>query len=613
MASTVFNAVLSPSLPAIFQAPQLLSFDRLEPRARTATFDRSLRAEVRDALWMLTRQWQFGEFQGEDAASPVFSQVEVETTRITRYAVRAQPAVAYDPALPLEVRVEREPVLDRAPGRIDLLLRLQMGQHWLRLLRHPSFAIAGDYAPLFRAAFPVQRAPDDVPNAELASNRAAWQLNHALAGRGVDGGALYAALRGGALAEDAAADGLSVAPADRAAVALAAQAFLDHFAALFVQPDGPADDAWASEHLEYQFAVAAPTPQGRLTLTADEYAQGHLDWYSFDIDPARDLVDAPGAVIDDDVITREKLTFLPVPVRFSGMPGVRWWEFEDGRTDFGEIRPDKTDIAKLLLAEFGLIYGNDWSVIPYVVPVGSLCTVRGLAVTDTFGERTLIRPAGRGPEQDWHNFRMFTLSTRGDPSQADTRLFLPPSIGKELEGPPIEQATFLRDEMANMVWAVESILPNDRLGGMNGYEAALALADYLSRRLPAPPQPPLLPNDALIRYLVGTVVPENWIPFIPVHVGGSNRAIQLQRARMVTALLDHPRGEVLRPGAPGSPYFIHEEEVPRAGAIVTRAFQRVRHVDGRTHLWLARRKRAGRGEGSSGLKFDQIEPLAPED
>ena len=29
--------------------------------------DRALRAEVRDPLWMLTRQWQMGEFQGDDA------------------------------------------------------------------------------------------------------------------------------------------------------------------------------------------------------------------------------------------------------------------------------------------------------------------------------------------------------------------------------------------------------------------------------------------------------------------------------------------------------------------------------------------------------------------
>ena len=39
---------------------------------------------------------------------------------------------------------------------------------------------------------------------------------------------------------------------------------------------------------------------------------------------------------------------------------------------------------------------------------------------------------------------------------------------------------------------------------------------------------------------------------------------------------------------------------------MTRAFQFTRWVDGRPLLWLGRRKRAGRGEGSSGLRFDVI-------
>jgi hypothetical protein len=123
-------------------------------------------------------------------------------------------------------------------------------------------------------------------------------------------------------------------------------------------------------------------------------------------------------------------------------------------------------------------------------------------------------------------------------------------------------------------------------------------------------------TEAQIRYRLATAVPENWIPFIPVHVPGSNREIQLQRAAMPRAIkgLDHvpvrPRGIILRPElVEDQPYFVHEEEVPRAGAIVTRTYQRTRWHDGTTYIWLGRRKQNGRGEGSSGLKFDQIEPI----
>jgi hypothetical protein len=56
-------------------------------------------------------------------------------------------------------------------------------------------------------------------------------------------------------------------------------------------------------------------------------------------------------------------------------------------------------------------------------------------------------------------------------------------------------------------------------------------------------------------------------------------------------------------------YFIHEEEVPRAGIIVTRTFQRARWFDRKVYTWLGRRKETGRGEGASGLVFDQIVPV----
>jgi hypothetical protein len=74
-----------------------------------------------------------------------------------------------------------------------------------------------------------------------------------------------------------------------------------------------------------------------------------------------------------------------------------------------------------------------------------------------------------------------------------------------------------------------------------------------------------------------------------------------------------PRGKILRTGldvaGDKKPYFLHEEEVPRAGVIVTRSFQRARWFDGKVYTWIGRRKQTGRGEGASGLAFDQIVPL----
>jgi len=41
-----------------------------------------------------------------------------------------------------------------------------------------------------------------------------------------------------------------------------------------------------------------------------------------------------------------------------------------------------------------------------------------------------------------------------------------------------------------------------------------------------------------------------------------------------------------------------------AKASVTRHYQLARWQDSSTHLWIGRRKKAGTGEGSSGLRFD---------
>ena len=61
------------------------SFNRIEPRPRTKEFDKVLKAEIYDPLWMLARQWQFGEFKGEDTGSAIFAKVELKTTRINQF------------------------------------------------------------------------------------------------------------------------------------------------------------------------------------------------------------------------------------------------------------------------------------------------------------------------------------------------------------------------------------------------------------------------------------------------------------------------------------------------------------------------------------------------
>src|SRR6188768_4459867 len=88
--------------------PAITRWNRLEGRPRTHNFDRALKAEVRDALWMLTKQWQMGEFEGDDAGSPVLAKLRMATTQLTKYRADGHPAQAFPNDMPLETKVEQK-------------------------------------------------------------------------------------------------------------------------------------------------------------------------------------------------------------------------------------------------------------------------------------------------------------------------------------------------------------------------------------------------------------------------------------------------------------------------------------------------------------------------
>jgi hypothetical protein len=67
------------------KAPTVGIWNRLEGRPRTIGFDRALRAEIRDPLWMFTRQWQLGEFLGTDGGSPVTATYAVAAAKPSRF------------------------------------------------------------------------------------------------------------------------------------------------------------------------------------------------------------------------------------------------------------------------------------------------------------------------------------------------------------------------------------------------------------------------------------------------------------------------------------------------------------------------------------------------
>jgi hypothetical protein len=147
------------------------------------------------------------------------------------------------------------------------------------------------------------------------------------------------------------------------------------------------------------------------------------------------------------------------------MPNTRWWAFEDRRTNFGEVRPDTTDLGKLLLMEFGLVYANDWFVLPYTLPIGRVAEVKGIAISNVFNERFWIEPAIERPAAEgWEQWSLFTLSASSAERRSPARLVLLPTAPKVQESATVEEIALIRDEMANMVWAIEKriLLPSGK-------------------------------------------------------------------------------------------------------------------------------------------------------
>jgi hypothetical protein len=585
--------------------PSITFWTRLEPYSRLDDVDRGLQAPTHDPLWLLARQWQTGEFLGEDAGTPVQARLRLERTPLARFRPGADGAAAeaYRADVPLEALVEREPVQRTADPRRDLRLAADAGLYFLRLLERAGVSAAG--LRVYRGALGLA-----LPAPPADGDRAAARYLSLMAGRVPDGMRVYRALlptvrpKGGA--KPKLPDKPALPAADRAKALRAATAFLDWFDARFGAPaaaNAPsATRTWVSERLEYSFAVSARTADGELALTAPEYPGGSLEWHSFDLDPALKLGVRPADPQPQPMVR----TVVPAPVRYSGMAADRWWEFEDGRVNLSRVEGDPDELLRLLLVEFALAYSNDWFVIPVDVQPGALLRARSLVVTDAFGERTLVPhyTASARPHPEW---RLFALSPAAASSLAapppQDLLFLPPVLATSLHGDPVEEVVFLRDELTNLVWAVERLAPSVAGGALNRGEL------YANVRPDPVPLPPAEPTGEA-SYLLATTVPDYWIPFQPQRIDPTKPDVRLRRA---AALLDEggeigfsrPLGRLLEPERHDLSLF--EEEVPRSGLKVVRQFEYTRWVDGSTVLWLARRKSAGAGEGSSGLRFDRIE------
>ena len=515
---------------------------------------------------MLGRQWQIGEFRGEDAGTPIAVQISGRSQSFTAWrpgpAAAANGPAKLDPDKPLEAEVERE---GTSSSKLGMRQKAEAGS-----LLVSALADAGvDLRAALLKACPLQV---DVPPPSNPAP-AGWDVDplwRVIARSTPDGLAAAMSLESGT------ADWL--AGASSAATDAAAN-WLMWFRNQ-VAPD-ESTSAWVSDQLEYQFALRAGSGDQQLLFEAPSHDGGPVDWYSFDYAPAGRINldgDAPS------LIEKFSSTVLATPLRYAGMPADRLWQFEEGSVNFGQINVQIHDPARLCFIEFASIFGNDWFSVPLDLPSGSFNEFDEVSYTTTFGDRFIV-PMADDSKRSGH-FRMFGVSIAGQAEQAKPGLFVPPPGRRSQTGRALEEIMFVRDESANMAWAIEK-----KVQGRSGDPRNRADEQSNVRPLSA------LQAGAELRYTLETTVPSNWIPLVPVPVNGDG-GFKLRKGTMTDS--DQSMSEILS----STPFDLHEEEVLREGLRVSRVPILARTATGRTVRWVARESGVGRGEAASRLAFD---------
>ena len=610
--------------------PSITGATRLETQPTSVGMLNGLRAPLADPLWLLARQWQFNEFQGEDAGTPLRVKFAIQGNAVDAFRPgaanqqRAWQTLEMHSA-PIETRVEAERVWQTHPR-----LRGEAGLHALRMA-----SASLRKALLVKYALAIEMPSDPV------SDQAGLLWSTVFSGGAstgtIDATALAADLEpltdaSGALT--ALPAGLAIAAAEQGKARETLGRWLSWFNTLVSEGEA-GDSSWQRNRMEYAFALKA----GDLALEADEYTDGHLDWDDLRVSAAVPNVQPLQQTFA--VASRH-----PSPVLYPGMPAQRYWEFEDGDVNFAGAEAGITDLLRMSVTEFVLTFGNDWFLVPVRLPVGWLYQVSTFEITDSFGITTSAAPISNPNGTRWTLYELTAdASLRGRVAHA---MLLPDSFVDVQEGVVLEETWLARDEMANLAWAIEQRVqgaagdPVDRTLEARGLSFQQQI--HFEKE----------PESAQVAYRLATPVPANWIPLLPVRDPVLNLAdpltIRLARAGMkrfypeasvavlgavdpeYTAFLDHldtqdtyvtrlpigadlrayvfyPRGWLLRrdPTAPmpdDDTLIVEEEEVPRIGARIKRRFQYARSSDGQRWLWIGRNKIAGRGEAASNLRFD---------
>lgn len=612
------------------------SWIRLEPDSRSSDCSKGVQASLHDPQWLLSRQWALGEFEGEDASSIIYVKIGEKHDTIKK-VILGNEQKNYDPEIPLEVYVEQTSLeianTDQSGNfTLDMEKRMKLGLQFKNdfYKKITQFPDVNDLKNLYR----FLAGPDGFAF-ELNDAQKSFEPNitkefvSILRNRVID---IYKLFNKEDITteiieklkifyevdelDDNQTHILNVVEESVNNV-LGWWKGNDDNEPFFEEPT-PEITTWDPRKLEYDFQLQFGNDDKKLICNANDYKEDRLNWYSFTIGESDQDYELPETTEKPIVIAAKHL-------KIPGQPEKRFFNFEDSRVNFALIEPKITNLATLLLMQFSFIHSADWYMIPFPMNIGTLSSIKTFTAVDTFGDEIEIKPAGYTQdeiellesEQGWDSWNAFMLSKSYQANKKSNTqyFFLPPVIADYDLAVSHEEVKFLRDETANLTWAVEKKYRTLYGEPINGYDHYFYRLNSIIQTQLNDEIEPLIQKEAL-KYTFMTTIPWNWIPFIPVHASelGENhnnnyKQIVYRRAALLNPLLEDPQ-----PIKPNSRllnevpirYYIDESIIPRTGIIYSEQFQRTVWYNGKEFLWIGRKKRIGSGEGSSGLKFDTI-------
>lgn len=356
---------------------------------------------------------------------------------------------------------------------------------------------------------------------------------------------------------------------------------------------------WSAERMEYAIALEAAgepaTPAARPRVVASGYEGGTLDWKDFRLVRAGEAGWGPTSTH----------RVLPTNVTFPGMPRARFFEFEDADVEFGSVA-EPGNFLSIVLMDFGMLYSNDWFIVPLLQDVNTLRRVESVVVTDVFGQATVVDPHQSASAD---GFQLFALdgdlpdapSAPGDRPTSSEHLLLLDALDTVHGGEAIEKVTWFRDEAANLVWGVEQVVGGQPISG-DGEQTPVTTAGA-----------PGSTTRATQRYVPIRLPPRNYVPYLPVQLSARTGEMRLRRGRTDPDPFRRQFRSVLVEDA----VELREENVPLRPLAISQRAQLACVAPESTpgdagalfayFLWVGRKKGAAGSVPDAGLRFDVLE------